>query len=191
MASLLGFFSFGELSANNKSLPVSVMVPSTPRGTSFGLSLVGGVAVAMLDIKQGLGVNTDGILIGVAPEAVEVFGTAVSIVKVNGEVLVGNGTITPEGPGGMSRGVFCAASGNKLLPRIGIDFLEVIVLWVFVIGVTEIFRERSSFAEEDLKGRRRLKSSLVRYVNGVCVRKIAKHEHFASIIFEKLTPCGL
>ncbi|KAL0636688.1 hypothetical protein Q9L58_004296 [Maublancomyces gigas] len=123
----------------------------------------------MLDIKQGLGANADGILIGVTPEAVDVPSTAVPTVKVNEEVLVGNGTITPgnfEGPGGMSRGVFCTASGNKLPPRIGIDFPEVNVLWEFVIGATEIFRGRSSFAEEDLKGRRRLNSSLVRHVDG-------------------------
>lgn len=131
----LGFLSFEGLVAVN-NFPVSIMVPSVPRGTVPWPSLVNEIVVATLGTKSELRAGVEGIYMfgGIVSEAVDVF-------------VGGAGT-----SGGMCRGmagVFCAASGNKLPPKIGIDFPEAIA--PRVLG---ILRGRSSFAEEDLKGGR-------------------------------------
>lgn len=130
VVSLLGFLSFRGLVVVNKSFPVSIMVPPVPGSTILGLSAVDIIVVVILGLKQGLEVDAEGILVGVVPEAADVFDIAVPTAKFNEEISVGDGSGTPwnlEGPGGVGQGVFCAISCNRLSPRIGIDFPKVIV----------------------------------------------------------------
>lgn len=128
VALLLDFPSLKVLVAATRSFLSSVMVPSMPRDTVLGVSLVDAIVVAMLGIKQRLRGEIDDIFIGVVPEVFDVSDVVASLVKVNEETSVSDKASAPgnfEGPS-IDRGAFRETSDDKLPLRIGIDFPKVV-----------------------------------------------------------------